>query len=190
MGGTIWNGAARAVGTFGIALGSVGYFPAMDMLRQALPMVMAFLKMAMVICLPIALIIGAYQLKVAMTMSVIFFALVFVDFWFQLARWIDSTILDALYGSGSPHLSLDPVMGLNTATQDAILNFVMASMFIIMPMFWIGALGWAGISVGSSLISGLQSGTDPVKNAGSQGAEFATQGANDAIHGPDEEKKS
>ena len=86
------------------------------------------------------LIAGAYQLKVAMTLTVVFFSLIFVDFWFQLARWIDSTILDALYGSGSPHLSFDPVMGLNTATQDAILNFVMGAMFIILPIFWVAAL--------------------------------------------------
>ncbi|NYS35903.1 conjugal transfer protein TraG N-terminal domain-containing protein, partial [Streptococcus danieliae] len=88
--GTVWNGAARAAGTLGVALGSMAYFPAMDMVRQALPMVMAFLKMAMVICIPLVLIVGAYQLKVAMTMSVVFFALIFVDFWFQLARWVDT----------------------------------------------------------------------------------------------------
>ena len=57
------------------------------MVRQALPMVMAFLKMAMVICIPFVLILGAYQLKVAMTMTVVFFALIFVDFWFQLATF-------------------------------------------------------------------------------------------------------
>ena len=65
----------------------------MDMVRQALPMVMSFLKMAMVICIPMVLVIGTYQLKVAMTMTVVFFAMMFVDFWFQLARYIDSTIL-------------------------------------------------------------------------------------------------
>jgi len=165
VGGTIWNGAARVGGTFGVALGSLAYFPAMDMMRQALPMVMSFLKMAIVICIPIVLIFGAYQLKVAMTVTVVFFALMFVDFWFQLARWVDSTIMDAFYGSGSPHLSFNPVMGLNTATQDAILNFVMGAMFLILPMFWIGALGWAGISVGSAL-SGLEKGGQPVKEAG------------------------
>ncbi|NVZ63590.1 conjugal transfer protein TraG N-terminal domain-containing protein [Pseudomonas gingeri] len=182
IGGTVWNGASRATGTLGVALGSLGYFPAMDMVRQALPMVMAFLKMAMVICIPIVLIVGAYQLNVAMTVTIVFFALIFVDFWFQLARWIDSTILDALYGSGSPHLSFDPVMGLNTATQDAILNFVMGSMFIILPMFWIGALGWAGIKAGA-VLGGLQAGTDGVRSAGSQGAGLAKQGIGDVSGG-------
>ncbi|MFJ2456536.1 conjugal transfer protein TraG N-terminal domain-containing protein [Pseudomonas protegens] len=167
VGGTIWNGAARVGGTFGVALGSLAYFPAMDMMRQALPMAMSFLKMAIVICIPIVLIFGAYQLKVAMTVTVVFFALMFVDFWFQLARWVDSTIMDAFYGSGSPHLSFNPVMGLNTATQDAILNFVMGAMFLILPAFWVGALAWAGISVGKA-ISGLEQGTKDVKTAGAQ----------------------
>lgn len=174
IGGTIWNGLARATGTIGVAMGSLGYFPAMDMVRQALPMVMAFLKMAMVICIPFVLIVGAYQLKVAMTTTVVFFALIFVDFWFQLARWVDSTILDALYGLGSPHLSFDPVMGLNTATQDAILNFVMGAMFIILPLFWITALTWTGIQV-SGALEGLTRGSQPVEKAGEGGAGPAKQ---------------
>lgn len=52
VGGTVWNGLSRTAGTFGVALGSLAYFPAMDMVRQALPMVMSFLKMAMIICIP------------------------------------------------------------------------------------------------------------------------------------------
>lgn len=156
-------------------LGSLGYFPAMDMVRQALPMVMAFLKMAIVICMPLILIISAYQLKTAMTLTVVFFALIFVDFWFQLARWVDSTILNALYGSGSPHLSFDVVLGLNVATQDAILNFVMGTMFIILPMFWITALSWAAINAGS-ILGGLANGTGDVKNAGGSSASFTKDG--------------
>ncbi|MBG4803395.1 conjugal transfer protein TraG N-terminal domain-containing protein, partial [Pseudomonas aeruginosa] len=170
VGGTVWNGIARTAGTFGVALGSLAYFPAMDMVRQALPMVMSFLKMAMVICIPMVLVIGTYQLKVAMTMTVVFFAMMFVDFWFQLARYIDSTILDAFYGSGSPHLSFDPVMGLNTATQDAILNFVMGAMFIILPLLWITAVGWSGIQTGA-ILNGLADGTRGVQEAGGKAGE-------------------
>ncbi|WP_139145915.1 conjugal transfer protein TraG N-terminal domain-containing protein, partial [Pseudomonas aeruginosa] len=180
VGGTIWNGLARAGGTLGVAMGSLAYFPAMDMVRQALPMVMSFLKMAMVICIPMVLVIGTYQLKVAMTMTVVFFAMIFVDFWFQLARYIDSTILDAFYGSGSPHLSFDPVMGLNTATQDAILNFVMGVMFIILPMLWVTAVGWAGVQVGA-LLSDLSNGVKGVQQAGAQGGGVAKQAISSAM---------
>ncbi|HDQ4736231.1 TPA: conjugal transfer protein TraG N-terminal domain-containing protein, partial [Pseudomonas aeruginosa] len=173
---------ARAGGTLGVAMGSLAYFPAMDMVRQALPMVMSFLKMAMVICIPMVLVIGTYQLKVAMTMTVVFFAMMFVDFWFQLARYIDSTILDAFYGSGSPHLSFNPVMGLNTATQDAILNFVMGTMFIILPTLWITAVGWAGVNAGG-WITNLTKGTADVQSAGAKGGSIVEQGAGAAGQG-------
>ena len=175
VGGTLWNGLSRAGGTLGIAVGSLAYFPGMDMVRQALPMAMAFLKMALVICIPIVLVIGSYQLQVAMTVSVIFFAMIFVDFWFQLARWIDSTIIDAMYGSGSPHLSFDPVMGINTATQDTILNFVMGAMFLILPAFWIAAIGWAGVKA-SGALDGLGSATRDVKKSGEIAGGIAQDG--------------
>ena len=73
----------------------------MDVVRQALPMVLSLLKMALVICIPLVLVFGTYELKALVAVSCVEFALFFVDFWFQLARWLDSTILDALYGWGS-----------------------------------------------------------------------------------------
>lgn len=101
-----------------------------------------------------------------------------MDFWFQLARWIDSTILDALYGSGfgwnRPHINFDPVMGLNNAFGDMLLNFVMAMMFIILPAFWVTALGWAGIRAGTAF-QGLSDGTKAAGQAGSKGAGVATK---------------
>ena len=57
----------------------------MDVVRQALPLVLSFLKMALVICLPLVLVISTYELKTLVTASCVQFALFFVDFWFQLA---------------------------------------------------------------------------------------------------------
>jgi hypothetical protein len=124
--------------------------------------------MALVISLPLVLLVSAYDLKTVMTLSCVEFALFFVDFWFQLARWIDSTILDALYGWGfgvnRPHANFDVLMGLNNAFGDMLLNFVMATMFIVLPGFWVTALGWAGMRCGSAL-QGLSSGTKPASQA-------------------------
>ncbi|MGN5643402.1 TIGR03756 family integrating conjugative element protein, partial [Burkholderia multivorans] len=151
IGKTLPNAVTRGAGDLGLTVGSLGLFPAMDVVRQALPMVLSFLKMAFVICLPLVLVIGTYDLKAVVTASCVEFALFFVDFWFQLARWVDSTILDALYGHGSPHENFNPLMGLNNAMGDMLLNFVMATMFLVLPAFWIAALGWAGVSVGNAL---------------------------------------
>lgn len=149
---TVPNVATRATSDVGLAIGSIAFFPAMDAMRQALPMVLSMLKLALVICIPIVLVLGTYDLKTLVIVSVVQFGLFFVDFWFQLARWIDSTILDALYGWGwgwnRPHMNFDPLIGLNNAFGDMIISFVMATMFLALPAFWIGALGWVGVRAG------------------------------------------
>ncbi|RMX06772.1 conjugal transfer protein TraG [Corticibacter populi] len=170
---TLPNIVTRAAGDVGLAVGSLAYFPAMDVVRQALPMVMALLKMALVICIPMVLLIGTYDLKTLVTVSVVQFSLFFVDFWFQLARWVDSTILDALYGWGwgynRPHTNFDPLIGLNNAFGDMLLNYVMAAMFLVLPGFWITALTWAGFRAGN-IAQNLSEGTRGAGNAGGKGA--------------------
>ena len=168
------NGVARATGDFGLMIGSLAVFPAMDVMRQALPMVLSLLKMALVICIPLVLLIGTFDLKTLMTVSCVQFALFFVDFWFQLARWIDSTLLDALYGWGfginRPHSNFDPLIGLDNTFADFLLNFVMGTMFIVLPGVWVAAVSWAGIRAGN-VVQMMTMGTDGAKSAGSKGPE-------------------
>ena len=175
---TLPNIVTRAAGDVGLAVGSLGFFPAMDVVRQALPMVLSLLKMALVICIPLVLVIGTYDLKTVITVSVVQFALFFVDFWFQLARWIDSTILDALYGWGwgwnRPLSNFDPIMGLNNAFGDMLLNFVMATMFLVLPTFWVAALGWAGVKAGV-VAQNLATGSKDAKDSTASGVNRATR---------------
>jgi hypothetical protein len=176
IGKTLPNVVTRGAADLGQTMGSLGFFPAMDVVRQALPMVLSLLKMALVICIPLVLLVGTYELKAVVTVSVVEFALFFVDFWFQLARWLDSTILDALYGWGfgadRPHTNFDPLIGLNNTFGDMLLNFVMASMFIVLPTFWVAALGWVGVRVGAT-IQALGAGTKEAQAAGGKGAGLA-----------------
>ncbi len=174
VGGSVANDFTRIAATAGQAVGSLAMYPAMDSVRQAAPMVMAFLKMALIICIPFVLVIGMFDLKVVMTITFAEFALIFVDFWFQLARWVDSTILDALYGNGlgssRPHSNFDPILGASNAQGDLLLDFVIGAMFIVLPSFWVVALGWSGMQLGS-MMSGLTVGTGGAKDAGGKGAE-------------------
>ncbi|MGE6688932.1 conjugal transfer protein TraG N-terminal domain-containing protein [Stutzerimonas stutzeri] len=171
---TVPNVATRAVSDVGLAIGSIAFFPAMDAMRQALPMVLALLKMALVLCIPLVLVIGTYDLKTVVTLSVVQFALFFVDFWFQLARWVDSTILDALYGWGwgwnRPHTNFDPLIGLNNTFGDMIVSFVMATMFLVLPAFWMTALTWAGVSAGG-IAQNLVNGSKDAQTAGGKGSD-------------------
>lgn len=164
------NITARVASNLGLTAGSLAYFPAMDVVRQALPMVLSFLKMALTICIPLILVIGTYDLKSLTTISCVQFALFFVDFWFQLARWLDSTILDALYGWHSPHSNFNILLGVNNSFGDMLLNYVMGSLFIVLPTFWVASLTWVGVRAGGAL-QGLSEATSSAGQAGSKGVE-------------------
>ena len=166
------NLTARAASDLGLTVGSLGYFPAMDVVRQALPMILSFLKMALTICIPLILVVGTYDLKSTVTVSCVQFALFFVDFWFQLARWLDSTILDALYGWHSPQSNFNVLLGINNSFGDMLLNYVMGTLFIVLPVFWIASLAWVGIHAGNA-IKGLGDATLDAKGAGRSGGSGA-----------------
>ncbi len=174
------NVVTRGASDLGLTVGSLGFFPAMDVVRQALPMVLSLLKMALVICIPLVLVFGTYELKAVIAVSCVEFALFFVDFWFQLARWLDSTILDALYGWGfganRPHTNFDPLIGLNNTFGDMLLNFVMATMFLVLPSLWVTALGWVGVRAGG-MLQGLANGTRDAGQAGGRGSNLLISAA-------------
>ncbi|HVZ34844.1 MAG TPA: conjugal transfer protein TraG N-terminal domain-containing protein, partial [Polyangiaceae bacterium] len=105
--------------------------------------------------------------------SCVQFAVFFVDFWFQLARWVDSTIMDALYGWDAPHANFNALLGLNNTFQDMILNwFVLPTMFLVLPALWVATLAWTGIYAGN-VVQGLVQGTRDAGQAGSQGVNTA-----------------
>jgi hypothetical protein len=147
-------------------------------------MVLSLLKMALVICIPFLLVIGTYDLKNVVTVSVVMFALFFVDFWFQLARWVDSTLLDALYGSGyfrsggeflpkytdvNPWFtSIDNLSNGRTDSINRVLEYVMGAMFTVLPSAWVAALSWVGIRAGT-IIDGVTNGTSAAAGAGGKG---------------------
>lgn len=169
--GTMANSMNRLAATAGQAVGSLAMYPAVDSMRQAAPMVLSFLKMALIICIPFVLVFGTLDLKVAMTLTFAQFALIFVDFWLQLARWVDSTILNALYGTvpgASPHQNFNLMMGAKNTQGDLLLDFVMGTMFLVLPTFWIALLSITGLKVGS-LMDGLSNGTRTAQNAGAEG---------------------
>jgi hypothetical protein len=176
IGMTVPNIATRIAADLGVMVGTLAFVPAMDVVRQALPMVLSLLKMALVICVPLVLVVGTYELKTAVTVSCVQFAIFFVDFWFQLARWIDSTIMEALYGWDSPHSNFNALLGLNNTFGDMILNwFVLPMMFLVMPTLWISALAWTGVRAGA-IVQGLVVATSDAKSAGAKGSDAAMTG--------------
>lgn len=168
---TLDNAAARVAAIGGTSLGSLAAFPAFDAMRQALPMIQAILLMAMYVMLPLILAFAAYEFKTVITLTFVIFALNFLTFWWELARWLDSWLLTALYSSDT-HSRFN-MAGLQNSSDDLIMNLVMGAMFIVLPAVWLGALSWAGASVGVAVSAAFQKGTETAQNTGGKLGEAA-----------------
>lgn len=155
----------------GGALGSLGAFPAFDAMRQALPMVQAILLMSVCVMLSLILAFGVYEFKVVITLTFVIFALNFLTFWWELARWLDSWLLEALYSSDT-HSRFN-LAGFQNTSDDMVMNFVMGTMFIVLPTLWVGALSWAGVRVGD-LASAMKSGVQDAQKTGGSAGEAAS----------------
>jgi len=174
-GGSINQGLNNLATNTGLALGSFSNFPAMNALRAALPMVQAFLIMGIIISLPLILLVSTYQLKTVMTVTFALFTLHMLSFWWELARWVDSSMLDTLYNqvsaSNQALLSL-PTSGFMDGTVTAqVIEYVMGAMFIVLPMLFLGAMSWAGYSVGSGIQGMLANGSKAASDAASKGTD-------------------
>ncbi|ELW2865961.1 conjugal transfer protein TraG N-terminal domain-containing protein [Salmonella enterica] len=155
---------SRLGGIIGAGISSYALFPAFDNVRQALPMVQAFLEMALVICLPVILLFSGWELKAVITLSFVQFALFFLTFWWELARWLDSWLMQILYDSDTH--SWANLYGLQNTSDDLIVNIIMGVMFLVLPMFWLGALTWAGIRVGGPIAGVIGNAVGDVRSAG------------------------
>ncbi|MGJ0629200.1 conjugal transfer protein TraG N-terminal domain-containing protein [Xenorhabdus bovienii] len=150
---TVWDRSNRVGAAAGSVLGGLIAYPMFDAVRQALPMMQAVILMALYILLPLVLLFAAYEFKTVFTLTFVIFALNFLTFWWEIARWLDSYLLDALYGSETH--SLFNLAGFQNTSDDLIMALVMGTLFIVLPMVWLGALAWAGVRMGD--MGGLMS---------------------------------
>ncbi|MDH3000203.1 conjugal transfer protein TraG [Chelonobacter oris] len=172
------NVVTSVASAVGLTVGSLAAFPGFDALRQALPMVHAFALMTVIILMPVIILISGYSLKTIITLTIVNFALVMLTFWWELARWLDSWLLTALYQS-STHNSLNPHFLANTR-DDIIVNFVMGSLFIGLPALWIGAMSWAGTNLGT-LAQQMRNNATGAQDAGKKGGDLAVSATRGTI---------
>ncbi|HDJ0602579.1 TPA: conjugal transfer protein TraG N-terminal domain-containing protein, partial [Escherichia coli] len=116
---------------------------------------------------------AAYELSTLITLTFVVFAVHFLTFWWELARWLDSWMLTALYSSDT-HTRFN-MMGFQNTSDDLIMNLVMGTMFLVLPAVWLGALSWAGVSVGTVMGDAINKGTSNVSKAAAKSGDLANK---------------
>lgn len=177
---------SSALGSLGVAAGQAVALPGFDILKYTLPMVQALLEMALVIVIPLILMFSVYSPKTVTTTSFALFALIFLTFWWELAGWLDDRLIEIIYsglsnaGSGNPV----PFADFAGSTNDGwVMNLVMGTMYLVFPAFWMGALGWAGIQVGTVISNSIGNGVKNAQHAGNKGGEIVVDVGKTAMKG-------
>ena len=160
----IWDAGAGFVGVqFGRLLTGPAYF----VVRQAMPMLQAVLMSAVIIASPIVLTISAFQVTTLMSLSLVYFGLMFLTFWWELCRSFDSKLLEGIYNLNE---NSNPLTGAINYMDDMILKLVMIILYVMMPAVWFGLLGFAGYKVNAL---GIDSALDRVNQNTQKGFDFA-----------------
>jgi hypothetical protein len=159
-----------AGGAFQVAKGKVG----MDMLKMGLPMVQAVLVMAVIICLPLVMVMSGYSMTVAGTATFGLFAIWFLSFWWELARWLSNNLITMLYGGGGSTTSaLETAFGLANLYDKSLLVIIEWAMFLVLPMVWLAVMAWAGFKGGNAISAQLKEGAQPARDTGDKASSEA-----------------
>jgi len=112
--------------------------------------------------LPFALLFSSYSIGTIVQLSIILFAIKFWTVLWAIAHWLDDHLLTALQPDSWYRFYTGSV------TPDVI-DFTTGIMFVALPIFWLGLLGWAGARVGGEVTNAVSQMRTPSADAGIRG---------------------
>lgn len=134
-------------------------------MKIATPMIQSILLMGTYFLMAGALVLSAYNVRVVMIGAIAIFSIKFWTVLWAIAGWIDGTLIQAMFpernalldavlaSAGAAMTGLFGVAsGAGSAAQDhltkrLILDLVMASMYVALPVLWSSMVGWAGFNM-------------------------------------------
>ncbi|WP_434130596.1 conjugal transfer protein TraG N-terminal domain-containing protein [Methylocaldum sp. GT1BB] len=144
---------ARAGATVGGWWESVFFQSKMYAIREAAPVGQAVLLMLIFALMPFVLLFGEFSVGTLLTLTITLFAVRFLTFLWAAAVWLDNTLQQALNPTGWFDFAADKM---DYTVSEVVIDLVTGTMFTIVPVLWVGMLGWAGYHAGVGLNSFLE----------------------------------
>jgi uncharacterized membrane protein len=148
-------------------------YPKLYAAAQAAPIIQSLLLLMIYTFLPFALVFTGYKPSAFITGAAILFSIIFWSFIWHLVSYVDTTLMNALYGDSwftkqSPSATLaDMITGL---------------LVVVAPLFWFSFMGSMGVAVGDVISRAFNSMNDVSDHAAEEGAQ-AVKSATKAIGG-------
>lgn len=170
-------GASQEVGSLIASTGaffkSMSTFIEIDALRKAAPMIQSVLLMSIVILLPIIITLGGFEPKVVITLTFVIFTVIFLTFVWELARFLDSKLIEIVYENNIIGFMSNKWVTVNKSLIDIVTSIV----FVGFPVLLLGAMSWAGYRVGAGVNDVLKQSSSSMQQAGAEGISKTKQGA-------------
>lgn len=165
-----------SVASTGAFFHSMSTFIEIDALRQAAPMLQSVLLMCIIILLPVIVFIGGFEPKTVIMLTFVMFSLIFLTFVWELARFLDSKLINIMYENNAVHYMYDRL----TANK-SLIDIITSMVFIGFPIILLASFSWAGFQISSGISAMLNIGMAKMQKAGSEGIKKVSEGANNAI---------
>ncbi|MCX8578694.1 conjugal transfer protein TraG N-terminal domain-containing protein [Gilliamella sp. B2776] len=160
-----------AIASTGVFFKSMTTFIEVDALRQAAPMLQSVLLMSVIILLPIIILIGGFEPKTVITLTFIIFSLIFLTFVWELARFLDSRLINIMYENNAVQFMTD-----RWTSDKSLIDIITSIIFIGFPIILLGSLSWAGVKTGVAINSFMDRNSSKMLEAGKEGINKAKQG--------------
>jgi hypothetical protein len=159
----------------GIGLESLTFYPKLHLLINALPIIQASLLFALTVFIAIGLPFSSFKMSFCITVSIVFFSLIFCSFIWHLVAWFDNHLIAALYPSRFDLTSV--ISGVLTASDDTpnarFVDMIIGTLYVVLPLVWMTVMSWASVNVGSGLMGSMGTMGQPANSAGSQAGGIA-----------------
>lgn len=182
---------ARGLGGYVSTIGVTGLAAVagvtMTPLLTGLPMLQALVLMALYMFIPLIVFLSGFSLRAMFYGAVAIFTVKMWAGMWVIAQWVDAHLIAAMYPGGMGAMALGDVVKLVTAQAGGgvgdfhlykrmLLNILMLSMFVGLPMIWTAMMGWIGLRVGGQLTDMAKQTEGHSRSAAGTSTAVATKG--------------
>lgn len=155
-------------GQLGTLLESLSFYPKLHLLMNALPVIQGCLLFGFYAFLGLAIPFSSYRISFTVTAAVVLFSLIFCSYLWHLVQWFDNYLIQALYDPLAGVPGMGGVLGSSQSSSQMFVDMIIGGLYIILPLFWLMVMGWAGIQAGNFMAGALSTLAASAESAGRQ----------------------
>ncbi len=165
-----WLGnPALETATLGTLLEALSFWPMLEALKSALPMIQALILMGIYLLLPFAVVFSGYTLEMMVAAAIGLFTVKFWSFLWAVAAWLDNHLVQALFPDPVLFYFFSPSGSHDAALKRMLLAMVTAMLYVGLPLVWTGLLSWVSVNVAGGVASVVSTLRSPIESAGAAG---------------------